>query len=39
MDLQGNRIAMLDPANTLDYFKSETRKYAGIVKNANIELQ
>ncbi|NMK48263.1 tripartite tricarboxylate transporter substrate binding protein [Achromobacter sp. Bel] len=39
MDVQGNRITMLDPAKSLDYFKSETRKYAAIVKNANIELQ
>ena len=39
MDLQGNRITMRDSADTVEYFKSETRKYAQIVKNANIELQ
>lgn len=39
MDVQGNVITLRDPADTAAYFASEMRKYAQVVKNADIEAQ
>lgn len=39
MDVQGNVITLRAPAETAAFFESEMRKYAQVVKNANIEAQ
>jgi len=39
MDAQGNSIWLKDPAATAEYFRSEMKKYAAIVKAAKLEPQ
>ncbi|HUG60110.1 MAG TPA: tripartite tricarboxylate transporter substrate-binding protein, partial [Candidimonas sp.] len=39
MAAQGNTIQIMSPQETAAYFQSELKKYAVIVKNAEMELK